>query len=1351
MTPSSVPATSRVLVVGAGVCGLGTAWRLAQAGTPVLVVEARGTPGGNAVSVRHEGVSVDPGFGIFGGPPYPNFMQLLRDLGVESRALGPMEEYVTRHHPGGGPGWNSLGSIPYARHVIPEMHRFVRELAPRLVDDPTVDGMSIGEVLKRAGFSPEFACYVLVGGLMVGFGGHPLDYYLGYPARDFVRSAFFPGTHQPLLRLTRGASDYVDRFVAALRATGLVELRCGATTCITARDGRGVTAAIDGRTEAFAAVVVTAMPSQALGVLGDTADPDTRAALGRFSESDDEVLIHRDESVLPPDRSPRSFAYLAVPRPADVGRGTWHAVATRRWQSNDDGDTPGYVTHDYRAGGRLRPRGARSLVMSHVRYELATMEGRSRVAALQGQRSTWFAGGYLRGQMLHEDALVSGYEAAAGILGHRANAPILVRGAAAASDGVSAPLPLDAFAEVLRRWPDRALFTWLDGLGDPTGVLTAAELDRGSRAVAAALAARGVRPGDRALLVYPPGLEFVVGLLGCLRAGVVAVPVYPPPLTGRDGVAAFEAIADDCDPAVALTCASFRAPALLAQGRQAARQIVMGSWRRAALPWIPTDRLDAVPDAPLAVVGADDVALLQYTSGSTGTPRGVMITHGNLRHQLDAVSARGVGITADSVLLWWVPQYHDFGLISGIFAALGLGARSYVFSPLDFIRRPASWLAAASRYRATHTAAPDFAFALTAARTTPAEAEALDLRSLEVMMSAGEPVSPEHVDAFARRFAAAGLSPDALCPAYGLAEHTVGVSVRGRRSLHVDRAALEGERRVRRGAHCLVGCGRPVAGVSVAIVDPGTGRRCASGEVGEIWVDSASRAGGYWRRPDESRSVFGARLTGDPADRAWLRTGDEGFLHDDEIFVTGRLKDLVVVRGRNLHPQDVEATVERHFAEVRRGRVAAFGLSRPGGEALGVAVELRDPKPADPAGLAAAIASRIAAEHGVGPAVVALVAPGSVPKTTSGKVQRRRCRERLEAGALRVIHRLEPSGVAEVGQPAAPGADTKERLARLVYERTRARLDADDSLAAVGAVDSMAAVELIVAIQDEFALPGDWIADITGTTLGEVARAVDALAAAGAGRDAGLVVLREGDERAPVFLVAPLFLGAAALAKLGAAFGRDRTVLGLLNDGGCEDAAELARAHVRRVVARQPEGPWNLAGYSYGGAVVHLMARLLEEHHGRGPARVFLLDPQLADGAGDRDRAGLARMFLRAVGGAHESNAPEAGALPWFQRLVDPAGDAGSLARYLDARAAELASLSAAPTMALARRRLDAELVLFRAQDAATQRSDFWGGTYGRVEVVEVPRDHYRLLESSSAIASVIEARLDSDASAGVR
>ncbi len=555
-----------------------------------------------------------------------------------------------------------------------------------------------------------------------------------------------------------------------------------------------------------------------------------------------------------------------------------------------------------------------------------------------------------------------------------------------------------------RETPTELLYTFVDDAGSDAARMTWGDTLTEAESVAGQLCRAGLEAGDRAVLIYAPSMDFVRAFIGCLVARVVPVPVASPNPYN---------LAQDL-PAIANIVRSARAKALLTDGVYAGlREYVANNPEVSlpALPWLDTTAADDRSPAPARPSpSTEDVAFVQYTSGSTSAPRGVLITYGNLAHQL-TVNAHDLGLGPDARMAMWVPHYHDFGLVSGILAALHGNGSLWMMSPLSFVQRPHVWMELASRVRATHIAGPNFGYDLAVRKSTAEQRSALDLSSLRVAMSAAEPVRPETVRAFCDAFAASGFDPKAFCPAYGLAEHTVGVSVRGRATARLDRAELEHHRRVTPvvgdapAVEC-VGCGRPSEGVTVRVVDPESGEALPMGRVGELWVSSPSKAAGYDGLPEETRHTFEATLPDDPL--SYLRTGDLGFLHEGELFVVGRLKDTIIVRGRNLHPQDIEDSVRGCHDLVRPGGVAAFGLRGPAaaGDELAVIVELRDHSvdPAQAEAVAAAVRARIIRDHRQACAVVILARPGAVLKTSSGKLRRRACREAFERGAFAALH-----------------------------------------------------------------------------------------------------------------------------------------------------------------------------------------------------------------------------------------------------------------------------------------------------------------------------------------------------------
>lgn len=597
---------------------------------------------------------------------------------------------------------------------------------------------------------------------------------------------------------------------------------------------------------------------------------------------------------------------------------------------------------------------------------------------------------------------------------------------------------LGLFAANLGRDPRQQLFTFVDAHGRDCETLSAEILARRATGLRALLEEQGWRCGDRAVLVYPPGPEFVVALVGCLTAGVIPAAVLPPgPAHGRGSEKAFAAAVRDCEARGVLTSAEYDEMRVLAEE---AGLLDLGGLE---VPWLRTDQAGqsaADPQDWYRPASDDEPAVLQYTSGSTSSPRGVVMTHGNLRAEM-ACNAVDFRLGRDTVGVSWLPQYHDFGLVNAIISTLSGNMRLYTLSPLDFVRRPSLWFETMSRVGATLTASPNFGLELAVRKTTPEQRAGWDLSPLATLVCAAEPIRARTVDRFLEAFAPAGLRPECFCPTYGLAEACVSVSSWGRARITVDadeiargrvlRAAADDEQRT----SVYVGCGAITKPDSrVRIVDPETARPCPPDQVGEIWVDSATKAAGYHGRPAESALGLYAQVAGEQDPRRYLRTGDLGFFADGELFITGRRKDVVILRGRNHYAEDLEESVRRCHPAVRPGGVAAFALGAPedqaqredpawwedqaqraDAEALAVMVEVAafencDEHTADE--IAAAVRRGLALDHRVADVTVVLVAPGTVPKTTSGKVRRHACRELYASHELGAAITVKPQGAA---------------------------------------------------------------------------------------------------------------------------------------------------------------------------------------------------------------------------------------------------------------------------------------------------------------------------------------------------
>ncbi len=555
--------------------------------------------------------------------------------------------------------------------------------------------------------------------------------------------------------------------------------------------------------------------------------------------------------------------------------------------------------------------------------------------------------------------------------------------------------------------PSERAYVFLSEKGDEEATLSFAELERRAGIVAAYLAQR-LQKGDRALLTFPPGLDFIVAFFGCLIAGVIAVPMMPPRRTStRD---ASENIAADCAPRIALISSA------LAQTRADA----LARLRESGLEWIAVDTLyqEADGGAALAAPTRADIAFLQYTSGSTSAPKGVIVTHGNLLANLEMIRVT-FGNTRRSTCVVWIPFYHDMGLILHVLESLYLGALCVVLSPTSFIQRPLIWLRAIDRYRAEVSSAPNFAYDLCVSRFRTEQMEGIDLSCWKVAVNAAEPVRAATIAQFTAKFAPYGFDPRTMYPAYGMAEATLQISG-GRRgggvvSRSVSRAALRGGKVVApkngEDAQVLVGCGRAVVGEEMAIVDPESRRRLPADAIGEIWLRGPHVAAGYWRNEAATAEVFGAVIAGEGG-APWLRTGDLGFLDEaGEIYITGRIKDVIIIYGNNHYPQDLEATMQAVHPALRRNSGAAFShVDHRGIEKLVLVQEVeraqRHQVSADE--IEKLIREAISNEHDLAAHEIVLVRPGSIPKTTSGKIQRSLTRQLWQERALDVLGTLVP-------------------------------------------------------------------------------------------------------------------------------------------------------------------------------------------------------------------------------------------------------------------------------------------------------------------------------------------------------
>lgn len=540
--------------------------------------------------------------------------------------------------------------------------------------------------------------------------------------------------------------------------------------------------------------------------------------------------------------------------------------------------------------------------------------------------------------------------------------------------------------------PDKVAYTFLADGETETDTLTYRLLDQRARAIAAKLQSCSVM-GDRVLLIYPSGLEFITAFFGCLYAGVLAVPAYPP--RQNHHLSRLESIVFNSQAKIVLTTTSVLA---IIKNKTITNQILN------KLTWLETDTIptNLASDWQEPIIDRNSLAFLQYTSGSTGMPKGVMVSHGNLLHNLE-LTYRCFEFKPNNRALVWLPLYHDMGLIGGVLQPLYAGIPCVLIPPEIFIKKPFCWLQAISRYRATTSGGPNFGYELCIRRTTREQRASLDLSSWEVAFIGSEPIRAKTLELFFETFKFSGFRWESFYPCYGMAEATLLVSgsIKSQPPLiyPVSAEILQNNQvnlgtKDSREINYIVGCGHGWLDQNILIVDPESLTPCTPSQVGEIWVSSSSVAQGYWNQPQETEKTFRAYVA-NTNEGPFLRTGDLGFIQEGELFVTGRIKDLMIFLGRNYYPQDIETTVVESHPALRPDCGSAFSVEIEQREKLVIVQEIERSflRKLNPEEVITAIRRAVTEQYGLPIHAVLLLKTASLPKTSSGKVQRSACRE----------------------------------------------------------------------------------------------------------------------------------------------------------------------------------------------------------------------------------------------------------------------------------------------------------------------------------------------------------------------
>lgn len=782
--------------------------------------------------------------------------------------------------------------------------------------------------------------------------------------------------------------------------------------------------------------------------------------------------------------------------------------------------------------------------------------------------------------------------------------------------------------------PEDKTYTYLQDGETQTMTFTYQELDRKARAIAAYLQSVNA-PGERVLLLYPPGLEFIAGFFGCLYANAIAIPAYlPRPEQSLDFL---HKIANDAETKVAFTTTSIL-PYLKARFATVPKL--------AAMQLVATNNIaeELAENWQQPKLNRDTLAFLQYTSGSTGTPKGVMISHGNVMHNL-AMSEAGSDFSEHSRTVTWLPFGHNTGMLTGVLQPFFSNFPVTIMSPLDFLQKPLRWLLAISRYRGTQSLAPNFAYDLVCFKTTPEERATLDLSCWDLAACGAEPVRTETIERFSQIFAACGFRSSAFTVGYGMSENVVGISLGLKTEppciLHLDKAALEKNQVLVTdsdgdNSKTMVSCGRTNLDQKIVIVNPETLTECSPEQIGEIWVSSPSVAQGYWQKPQATKETFEAYVA-DTNQGPFLRSGDLGFYRDGELFVIGRLKELIIIRGRNHYPQDIELTVENSHPALRSSCCAAFSVEVDNEERLVITQEIEQAflEELNVNEVFAAIRQAVFQEYALQVYGILLLNPGTIPKTLSNKIQRRACQTGFLNGSLNTF----ASNISQTANLTTQQeyfdckilleASPEQRQALLksylqnsisrILKLEPSQIDWQQPFTTMG-LDSLMAVELNNVIEASLgcSLSSTLILDyptlntLVDYLMAEVATPSTSDRLEVKSPSSSLVTLQSGGSQ-PAFFCVPGSVGTPFyLHSLAQCLGSDQPFYGLEArgvDGKVEpntQIEEIAADYIAAIQTIQPQGPYFLGGHSFGGKVAFEMSQQLQKQgHDIGLLAIF--------------------------------------------------------------------------------------------------------------------------------------------------
>jgi len=1162
-------------------------------------------------------LSFDPAFGGYSPLSYENFNAILKKLGLDAHILGFEKDIFSFTHDRGHAPILQCRLVETYPDLAAEIERFERDV-PIIRADPSYDFVTAEEYFARGAYSTAFIRYYMPGKIVHFFLGHTFRHYLHYPIRLLLSHAasytsnldFY--NRNPICIVKGGSGHYARRFKTYLVGKG-VKFVFNSSVSVYRRGHTDVELldAFSGQRLTFDHVVFATQPDVAGSLLNAYGLPGEADLLKGFSITTNTIVAHHDASILPANKAHWTHAN-AICEPPDAPLSLEETFfVTRVFPANDDPQQSVFITYCYDRDLDLKD--AVRVTNRHVHVNMDTVRRRLKLDQYQGRDRVWYCGSWLKGLTLQEDAIESGLEIANRISGRHEYPIVVAKTAEERQPDKGEHLEgnfVDVFAFRAKSSPDQVALRYLGEDGQEKSVLTYADLhQRAENLGYYLLTDLKVKKGDIVVLCYMPGVDHIVVLLGCLLAGVVPAVIAPlNPKQISSDLEQFAAIITNCSARYVLTDSTYYKYYL------AGRTLSPSTYFKGiAAKWVSTSKLKTTKprDFRFPKIGVHDVAYVQYTSGSTADPKGVVVEHAQLSAQLDGLKGR-LRVSPGGAVVSWVPQFHNIGLVGVVLLSIYGKVENVMLSPFLFLQDPGAYLKALATYKANFTVMPSFGLRYMLEKIPP-EDRNVNLSNLQNWSLGGEAVPADLLERFVDGFAASGVTTRMMSPGYGLGENVTIVSLWGKSLAFVDMDELLRKKEVREGSHAVVSCGEPLPDTEIQLVDPETGHIVSENTVGEIWVKSSSMARGYLGNDEATNYTFGATIAGGDPEKHYLRTGDLGFVQNKELFVCGRTKELIIIRGVNVYPVDIE-TALADFHEVDQS--AAFGVLRGDEEVLAVAVELADKavrrlkRNEAFEDLDARVRLSVQKHCGVNPTIVAFLKSRGLPRTPLGKIKRTACRDAMNDGSLSTLCLKEveaPSAAMSTALELTSDDGPKEVILRHIKAISRVDVDPTTPIADQLMFESLELVRFVDMLAQTFGM------DVPLTVLEQCQTVDDLVAFVEASADykvlpTGVKLFNSdavNDTDAEIFLIHPARGNVICYLEFAGAWGKRFYAI---KDTGPQDSLEAkARHYIGLIRQVKPTGPYVLGGYSFGATLSQVMAGLLEEE-GETVEQVVLFD-----------------------------------------------------------------------------------------------------------------------------------------------